>query len=684
MGEQNVHEKQSGEELRRFMKLILRDVRALEEMLERDMFETGIRRIGAEQEMFLVDDASRPALKSLEVLEELDHPLFTTELGKFNIEFNAEPTEFGGDCLSRLESHLSSHVELAREAAQKVGCDVALVGILPTMQKADLGLENMTPKPRYYALNDSMTRLRGKAYEFHIKGIDEFIVEHDNVMLEACNTSFQVHFQVEPDEFARLYNFAQAVAAPVLAVATNSPLLFGKRLWKETRIALFQQSVDTRSSGSHMRDLTPRVSFGNKWIEESVLEIFRDDISRFRLLLSTDVDEDPFEAIERGEAPSLSALCLHNGTVYRWNRACYGISDGKPHLRIENRVLPSGPTPADEVANAAFWFGLMSGMMMKYEDITEHMAFIDAKNNFFSAARYGLGAPMTWIDGKNANVRDLVLGELLPLARNGLASSGVAEGDIDRYLGIIEERVRRERTGADWMLESFNATEDAGSIAERLAAVTSALVTDQSTERLAHEWDVADMPEESSWEDHYEFVGQYMTTDLFTVNQDEIIDMVASVMEWQHVRHVPVEDNDHRLVGLVTRRSIMKSLLENRSDDTSVPVSDIMLTADDIVTVSPTTTTLEAIKLMRQESISSLPVVEDGKLVGIVTERDFMNIARDLLEERLEARSRAKNGEDPEAARRKKADVVEASLSETSRVEVEEGGESDGTDSKAI
>jgi CBS domain-containing protein len=192
------------------------------------------------------------------------------------------------------------------------------------------------------------------------------------------------------------------------------------------------------------------------------------------------------------------------------------------------------------------------------------------------------------------------------------------------------------------------------------------------------------MPEESSWEDHYEFVGQYMTTDLFTVNQDEIIDMVASVMEWQHVRHVPVEDNDHRLVGLVTRRSIMKSLLENRSDDTSVPVSDIMLTADDIVTVSPTTTTLEAIKLMRQESISSLPVVEDGKLVGIVTERDFMNIARDLLEERLEARSRAKNGEDPEAARRKKADVVEASLSETSRVEVEEGGESDGTDSKAI
>lgn len=664
MGEQNVYEPQSGEDLRRFMKRILRELRALEEMLEGGMFETGIRRIGAEQEMFLVDEAFRPAFKSMEVLEELDHDLFTTELGQFNIEFNAEPAVFGGDCLSELEHQLAHNVGIAREAARRVGCDIALVGILPTLQKADLGLENMTPRPRYRALNDSMTRLRGKDYEFHIKGIDEFIVAHDNVMLEACNTSFQVHFQVEPDEFARLYNFAQAVAAPTLAVATNSPLLFGKRLWKETRIALFQQSVDTRSPGSHMRDLTPRVSFGNDWIKDSVIEIFRDDIARFRLLMSAEVDEDPFEAIEDGRPPSLAALRLHNGTVYRWNRACYGISDGKPHLRIENRVLPSGPTPADEVANAAFWFGLMGGLMDEFEDITEHMAFIDAKNNFFSAARYGLGAPVTWLDGRNANVRDLVLSELLPLARRGLASSGITVADIDRYLGIIEDRVRRERTGADWMLESFNATEGHGSLGERLAGVTAALIKDQNDDLLVADWQTASIPEESTWEDHHEYVGQYMTTDLFTVNADEIIDMVASVMEWQHVRHVPVEDNDHRLVGLVTRRNIMKSLLEDRAHEQSIPVSDIMVT--DVITVEPTSTTLEAIKLMRLNKISSLPVIDNGKLVGIVTERDFMNIARDLLEERLEARSRSRNGlHEPSAA-----EIVAASISETSRLDL--------------
>ncbi|QDG50393.1 CBS domain-containing protein [Persicimonas caeni] len=642
MGQQNVNDRASEEERRRFMRRLLRDVRALEQMLEDGMFETGIRRIGAEQEMFLVDEHYRPATRSLEILEELDDEQFTTELGLFNIEFNAKPNEFGGDCLSKLERQLTDAVDKARRAAGKFGADIALTGILPTMKKSDLGMANMTPMPRYKALNNSMTALRGKAYDFHIKGIDEFIVQHDNVMLEACNTSFQVHFQVAPDEFARLYNIAQAVAGPVLAVATNSPMLFGKRLWKETRIALFQQSVDTRSPGTHMREMQPRVSFGHKWIEDSVLEIYRDDISRFRLLFSGGEAEDPFEAIEAGRAPKLSALRLHTGTVYRWNRACYGISDGKPHLRIENRVLPSGPTPADEVANAAFWFGLMSGLVAKYGDITEHLEFVEAKNNFFSAARHGLAGSMTWVDGEREHTPNLVLDKLLPLAETGLRRSGVDEDDIARYLGIIERRVRVEQTGADWMLDSFNSMEETNSIAERLTALTKTLVENQRQGILGHEWQYACTPEEASWEDHYQYVGQYMSTDLFTVNEDEIIDMVAAVMEWKHVRHVPVEDNDHRLVGLVTRRAFLRLLAKGvPSEDSSIPVRDIMTT--DLITVTPETTTIEAIQLMREHTISSLPVVDDGKLVGMVTERDFMAIARDLLEERLAAR--AQNGD---------------------------------------
>ncbi len=638
MGEQNVNEQVSEEERRHFMRQLLRDVRALEHMLDEGLFETGIRRIGAEQEMFLVDNQFRPAAKSLEVLEELQDERFTTELGLFNIEFNALPTEFGDKCLSELEDQLTQAVGKARRAANTVEADIALVGILPTMKKSDLGLDNMTPKPRYRALNDSMSALRGKAYDIHIKGIDEFIVQHENVMLEACNTSFQVHFQVAPEEFAQLYNIAQAVAGPVLSVATNSPMLFGKRLWKETRIALFQQSVDTRSSGTHMREMQPRVSFGNKWIEESALEIYRDDISRFRLLFSGGEAEDPFEAIEDGRAPLLSALRLHTGTVYRWNRACYGISNGKPHLRIENRVLPSGPTPADEVANAAFWFGLMSGLLSKYDDITEHMEFVEAKNNFFSAARHGLAGSMTWIDGERKHTPKLILETLLPLAETGLRRSGVDADDIERYLGIIDRRVRTEQTGADWMLNSFNTMEETHSLAERLTALTQNLVEHERDLTLGHEWPLACTPEEAAWEDHYEYVGQYMTTDLFTVNEDEIVDMVAAVMEWQHVRHVPVEDNDHRLVGLVTRRAFLRILAEGKTaEKTSIPVRDIMTT--ELVTVTPETTTLEAMALMREHKISSLPVVEGTQLVGLVTERDFMDIARDLLEEQLAARS---------------------------------------------
>jgi hypothetical protein len=431
MGEQEVRQQSQREEIRVFLKHLLKDVRAFEHMLEHGLFESDVRRIGAEQELFLVDADWRPAPIATEVLERVNDDHCTTELARFNLEFNLDPLTFGGSCLSDMEGQIVELLAKVRSAALESGGDVVLTGILPTLQKSDLELDNMTPIPRYFALNEAMTRLRGSDYEFFLKGVDEVHLRHDSIMVEACNTSFQVHFQVAPAEFARLYNAAQAITGPVLAAAANSPLLFGKRLWAETRVGLFQQSIDTRRTTPHLREQIPRVSFGRHWVRASALEIFREDIARFRTLISTEVDDDPFEALDRGEPPSLKALRLHNGTVYRWNRVCYGISEGRPHLRVENRILPSGPTPRDEVANAALWFGLVSGVLEEHGDVTRHFNFDDVRTNFFAAAQQGLNAQLAWAGGRLEPASRLILETLIPLARDGLLAGGIDSGDIE-------------------------------------------------------------------------------------------------------------------------------------------------------------------------------------------------------------------------------------------------------------
>ena len=636
MGIHDVDRELDAERLRRFTKHLLADLRAIEKMLADGKIESGVRRVGAEQELFLVDAGWRAAPAALKVLETVADEHFTTELGRFNLEFNLDPQPWGGDCLRKMEDQLDRLLLKVRDAAKEHDTEVVLTGILQTLEKADLTLENMTPKDRYRALNDAMTRLRGSEYNFHIKGPDELNVTHDSVMLEACNTSFQVHFQVGPEEFAPLYNVAQAVAAPILAAAVNSPLLFGKRLWQETRIALFQQSVDTRPPTAHMREMSPRVRFGRHWVDDSVIEIFQEDISRFRVLLGAEIDEDPFEVLAGGGVPSLKALRLFNGTIYRWNRPCYGISDGHPHLRIENRVLPAGPTVRDEMANAAFWFGLMGGLADRHDDIRDVIEFDDVKANFLAAARLGLAAQLKWIGGKTLPARDLILEELLPLARRGLEIGGITAGDAEVYLGTLRERVETERTGAAWILDSFTANREKGARAEQLAALVAATVRRQKEGRPAHEWKPASIEEAGGWQAHYLRVGQVMTTDLFTVNEDELVDLAASMMDWRKIRHVPVEDNQHRLVGLVTHRAILR-LLAREPDafqGAAVPVSEIM--EKEVITATPDTPTLEAIGLLRQHQIGCLPVVEEGRLVGIVTERDFMHVAGQLLEGVLE------------------------------------------------
>lgn len=623
-----------GERQREFMAALLDDVRAMERMLAEDKFETGVRRIGAEQEMFLIDETWRPARGVLGVLDKLGHDKhYTTELGQFQLEANCAPQLLGGDGLAKLHAQLDDLVDRARRAAGELGLGVVLAGILPSMRKADLGLDNMVPSARYVQLNKIIAGLKNGKFEISIKGLDELVVDHDSVMLEACNSSFQVHLQVSPDEFARMYNLAQIVAAPLMAVSANSPLLFGRRLWAETRIALFRQAVDDRRRLLH-RETEARVSFGTRWVRKSIVEIYKEDIARFRALVGTDLDEAPLAMLDRGEIPQLKALRLHNGTIYRWNRACYGITDGKPHLRIENRIMPAGPSTIDEVANTAFWAGMMVEIAAREADLTERIDFDQAGANFYTAAREGIGAAFTWLDGEDIGARALILERLLPLAEAGLRRQRVDDADVTKYLGVIEERVRTARTGARWALSSWNSLRDRSTPAERGNVIVAATIQRQLSGRPVAEWERARLDEAKVSSRNYLRVENYMTTDLFTVHADDPIEIVANLMIWERIRHVPVEDNAHGLVGVVTHRGVLRFVMGGGSTRRT-PVSEIM--KRDVATVTPETPTLEALRMMRRLKVGCLPVVADDKLVGIITEEDFMEIASKLLEEQLGA-----------------------------------------------
>jgi CBS domain-containing protein len=366
-------------------------------------------------------------------------------------------------------------------------------------------------------------------------------------------------------------------------------------------------------------------------VDDSVLEIFREDIARFKVLLSADIDEDSLGLLARDRVPSLKALRLHNGTIYRWTRPCYGVLDGKPHLRIENRILPSGPTVLDEMANAAFWFGLLSGLSRIYPDIRRVMEFDVAHENFVAAARLGLRAQFGWPGHQQVPADELILQELLPLAREGLAQRGIEAADSDRYLGVLEERVRSKRTGADWQLESFALLRGRGGRAERLAAITAAAIENQKEGRPVHLWPLASLENAGGWEKHYARVEQFMATDLITVGPDEGVELAANLMKWKRIRHVPVEDSAHRLLGVISQSSLIALIADRFGDLGRGPIAVREVMATDVVTVAPETSTLEAIELMRRHRVGSLPVLKDGRLVGIITEFDFLKIAGQLL-----------------------------------------------------
>jgi len=637
MGEEKVKIAETAGDMQHFVKHLLRDVQALEYMLENDWFETDITRIGAEQEMCLINKNYKPAYKAMQILEEFHPDWLTTELAQFNLEANLSPQVFTGTAFADMEAELRSHLRQIHEVASRHDCRILLTGILPSLRKFDLNIDKLTPKERYIALMVALKKLRGSDYELHLDGIDELKIRHDSPLLEACNTSFQVHLQTAPKDFVKMYNIALAIAGPTLAMAANSPVLFGKRLWHETRIALFQQSIDSRTNKDHLRSKSPRVTFGNGWLKKSVLEIYKEDIMRFRTLLGIDIEEDSLQALAEGKTPKLKALQVHNGTVYRWNRPCYGISpNGKPHLRIENRIFGAGPTVLDEMANTAFWLGAMVGIADQYSDVREKMGFEDARDNFIKGARTGIDSKFTWFDNKKIAARDLTEHELLPLARLGLEKQNIAAQDIDKYLDIIAERAKRHMNGARWILITYTKFMKETNHDESATSLTAAIWHNQIQTKPAHLWEIPELQQFDQYDPSNLLVEEFMSTDILTVRKEDILEYAAALMAWGNSEFLPVEDENGLLVGLITNKLILARFAKCNQEEHGKKLSNLDAVGDIMLknplTVTPQSTILEVINLMNQHNIIALPVVKGGELVGVISEKDFMLICKRLIQ----------------------------------------------------
>ena len=624
-----------------FVSNLLQDMQALEYMLHNQFFETGITRIGAEQEMCIIQKKSfKAAPIALEIMDLLqDKPWLDTELAKFNLEINLDPRVFTGSALKDMEAETNEKLQIIKTELAHFQSDILLTGILPTLHKNDLESHNLTPRERYKLLVESLSaQLLGQAFELRIQGIDELLLRSHTPLLEAANTSFQVHLQVDPENFVPYYNIAQALTAPVLGISANSPIVFGRRLWHESRIALFQQALDVRTTNEHMRERSPRVNFGSDWVHNSILDIYREDIARFRSLIYPETNENSMETVLAGNIPRLSALQVHNSTVYRWNRPCYGISDtGKPHLRIENRVLPAGPTVVDEIANAALWLGAVVGCAKEWGDIRKKMSWEDVRDNFEKAARFGMDSKFTWFKDKKITVTDLVQHELIPLAKEGLASQGIDSGDIDFYMDIISQRAKLNLNGARWQLRAFTKLKKETSMDEAITVMTSAIYENQALGKPVHTWELPELKDLLDYRPGNLRVEEFMQTDLFTVSKDDLIELVAKLMDWRKVRYMPVEDQKGNICGLITSRLLLRfysqkgiSIKEGNKQQT---VEDIMISSP--IVIEPGKSIIEALHIMREKKIGCLPVVTDGELIGIITEMDFLRISARLIE-RLE------------------------------------------------
>ena len=445
----------------RFSEKLRRSLAALEHMLRRPAFGVGPATIGAELELHLVGKDGRPAPVNRAVLAAALDERVTLEINRYNMEINSRPFPLAGRPFEKMAAELSGALAVTRAAAREHGADIVMIGILPTLTEADLRSSALTNNCRYRALSAGIRRVRGEEATVRIEGADVLDVKTDDVTFEGANTSFQVHLRVDPARFARTYNAAQIVTPFVLALAGNSPLFLGRRLWEETRVALFRQAVEDRCAARENDWRPSRVSFGHGWVRASASELFAESVGLHAPLLPQCSREGDPEAIARsGGVPALRELRLHHGTVWRWNRAVYDDVDGG-HLRIEMRALPAGPTIADMIANGALAIGLTLALSSDADALVTRMTFGQARRSFYDAARYGLAAELLWPTERAPSPRvcsPVELAErLLPLARAALVSAGVDGVEADAWLDIIQARVNRRRTGATWQRTLFDA-----------------------------------------------------------------------------------------------------------------------------------------------------------------------------------------------------------------------------------
>ncbi len=621
MGYQKVKEISGLEDQQEFLSHLLQDIEALELMIREEMFEKDTVRVGAEQELCLVDNNFRPSKKALEVLKNIGDDHFTTELALFNMEINLDPLFFKDTCFSDLEKELKRLLKKARKQAEKVEKNkIILTGILPTIKKNNLIIENITPFDRYRTLNRILRKMRGDDFKLHIKGVDELIVTHETILFEACNTSFQIHLQIEPGKIVDQFNWAQLIAGPVLAACSNSPLLMGRELWSETRIALFQQSLDVRNVSYLLRGQKARVSFGSSWVKDSILELYKDDIARYPPIITTNFKKDSLQELKEGRIPELMALNIFNGTLYKWNRLCYGITEGKPHFRIENRYIPAGPSVKDEIANAVFWIGLMQGMPDQYRNLNKKIPFNDARGNFTNAARTGINTYFRWF-GENISAKELILKTLIPIAREGLLSYGISEKDVTKYLNILRKRVESGQTGSVWQIQSKRVLKETLNKDMANTSLTACMYKNQLTGKPVHQWKLVNIEDCYPIDIQKRKLEKVMTTEVFVVDENDLISLADKVMQWKNINHLPVVNKQNELIGIISKNNI-KNIDLNKNK--LLVVKDYMIS--DVIKTGPKTSIEKARNIMISNKIGSLPVIDNDNLIGIITKSDLLNI----------------------------------------------------------
>ncbi|MFF3276813.1 glutamate-cysteine ligase family protein [Streptomyces chrestomyceticus] len=432
----------------------------LQRLLNEKRFDRPKNLMGLEIELNLAGPDGMPRMMNSQVLERIASRDFQTELAQCNLEVNILPHRLSGRVLDQLAEELRTGLAYADRKAAEVAARIVMIGILPTLAAEDLVASNLSEIDRYVLLNDQMRAARGEDFQIDLEGVERLVSSSASIAPEAACTSVQLHLQVTPNRFPAVWNAAQAIAAVQIAVGANSPFVFGRELWRESRPPVFQQATDVRPPELRAQGVRPRTWFGERWID-APYDLFEENLRFFPPLLPIHADEDPLAVLDDGGIPSLAELVLHNGTVYRWNRPVYGVADGVPHLRVENRVLPAGPTVTDVIANTAFYYGLVRTLAEEPRPVWTRMPFAAAAENFDTACRRGIDAVLKWPRGRSGGLGEvaavrLVRQELLPMAAAGLDAWGVEPVDRDHYLGVIEARCRRRVNGASWQAAAYH------------------------------------------------------------------------------------------------------------------------------------------------------------------------------------------------------------------------------------